>query len=690
MRTKPNHILKVLLFTVYISGSLIAGEISDSLKSAETVKVIPGEEYQAGWFHRFIFGSQWRDLWTSSISVPVLDLDKDAGGLSPFKRGGGFQTKSLHFKANNGKYYKFRSINKDPKKVVPEYFRDTFVADVVQDMISTAHPLAPVVASPLLNSVGVLNSTPSIVVLPDNSKLGSYQDEFKNVLGTFSENPKDETDPELVFAGADKIVKNYKIFELVEEDNDNQVDGLEFLKARLMDIFLGDWDRHVKQWKWARFKKGKKRRWVPIPRDRDQVFALYNGLLPWMVTIAVPQIEGFRANYSQVNDLTWAGRFLDRRFLVSVNKAAWDSVTTYVQSHLTDAVIESAVARMPEEWFKKEGNHLIRTLKKRRDNLNKISEDYYGMIFKYVSIFGSDKKEFAEIKRLNDDQVQVSIYKKDKESGQKKGEPFFHRIFHRDETKEIRVDLLDGDDTAIVEGSVDKSITLLITGGKGKDTLIDSSIVNGFYLSITPFKTHKTETIFYDSGKKTALTLGPSSDINTDKAPIYKEFDSEKDNVHEKYEPQNEDRDHDWKAGFWFGYNGTDGLLIGGGPKLYKYGYRVKPFVYKMTLLMAYVTNIETFVLDYSGEFHRIVRNHRARLNIRKITANTFFYGYGNETLRDVSLEDNNFYRFRPDLFDISIDVDFKISEKHYFWIGMSFDNSVSKFDPNTILDSLQ
>jgi len=105
---------------------------------------------------------------------------------------------------------------------------------------------------------------------------------------------------------------------------------------------------------------------------------------------------------------------------------------------------------------------------------------------------------------------------------------------------------------------------------------------------------------------------------------------------------------------------------------------------------MAYVTNIETFVLDYSGEFHRIVKNHRARLNIRKITANTFFYGYGNETIRDKSMDENNFYRFRPDLFDIAIDVDFKMAEKHYFWVGMSYDNSISKYDPNTILDSLQ
>jgi hypothetical protein len=224
MRLIPIGLFLILLHWTMYSANVASPNLLDSSRVEQKIQVIPGAEYQAGWFHRLIFGSQWRDLWTSSISVPVLDLNRFADGMVPIKRGGGFQTMSLHFKANNGKYYKFRSINKDPQKVVPAYFRNTFVADIIQDLISTAHPLAPLIASPLLNAVGVLNSTPNIIVLPDDHKLGKYRNDYKNVLGTLAENPKDETDPELVFAGADKIVKNYKIFELVEEDNDNQVD----------------------------------------------------------------------------------------------------------------------------------------------------------------------------------------------------------------------------------------------------------------------------------------------------------------------------------------------------------------------------------------------------------------------------------------------------------------------------------
>jgi hypothetical protein len=413
-------------------------------------------------------------------------------------------------------------------------------------------------------------------------------------------------------------------------------------------------------------------------------------LIPWITTISVPQIEGFRDHYPQVNDLTWSGRFLDRRFLISIEKAEWDSVTSYVHSHLTDSVIEDAVNRMPEEWVAQEGERLIHMLKMRRNKLAEFSEEYYQMISKYVSIYASDKREFAEINRLDNEHVEVAIYKKDKETGEKKGESFFHRTFNCEETKEIRIELLDGDDTAIISGKVDQSITVLVIGGKGKDTLIDNSLVRGYFLSVTPISSAETKAILYDSGKKTKFEPGPSSKLNTDKAPKLKPYNPETDNVHPKYEPQIEDRGHDWKAGFWLGYNSNDGLLIGGGPILYEFGYRTKPFVYRMSLLLAYITNIETFVLDYKSEFYELIKHIKTDIDFRKITGNTFFYGYGNETSRDQNLEDADFYRIRPDLLDFTMKFNFSLNAKSTIWIGASYDNSQVKFDAGTILDSLQ
>ena len=78
-----------------------------------TVTVEPGAHYQASGLHRFFIGGTYRDLWTTPIRVPVLDLETFAGGLHSPKLGGGNQTRSLHFTAADGTEYDFRSVDKD-------------------------------------------------------------------------------------------------------------------------------------------------------------------------------------------------------------------------------------------------------------------------------------------------------------------------------------------------------------------------------------------------------------------------------------------------------------------------------------------------------------------------------------------------------------------------------------------------
>ncbi|MDL1892514.1 hypothetical protein FBQ87_06440, partial [Sphingobacteriales bacterium CHB3] len=89
-----------------------------SIAVADSLTVIPGPEYKAGWLHEALFGKHYRDIWTSPAKVKVLDLETFAGGLTPIKQGGGFQTKSLRFQGKDGRQYAFRSTNKDPKAVL--------------------------------------------------------------------------------------------------------------------------------------------------------------------------------------------------------------------------------------------------------------------------------------------------------------------------------------------------------------------------------------------------------------------------------------------------------------------------------------------------------------------------------------------------------------------------------------------
>ena len=357
----------VLVLGVSIAGIAPAAAQSPSREpDAGSVTVPAGGHYAAGWLHRFFLGSHYRDLWTTPVQAQVLDLDTVAGGLHPTKRGGGQQTRSLRFKSADGREFAFRSVDKDPSAILPPELRGTVVDRVVQDQISAGHPGAPFVVAPLLETVGVLHAEPHLAVLRENDPaLGKFAAGFGGMLGILEERPEADEDEEAGFAGASDVIGSDKMEKRVGRGPSNLVDARAFLAARLVDVYLGDWDRHRDQWRWARFGDEKPVRWVPIPRDRDQAFAKYDGLLLTIARGTAPQLVKFGPHYPGMLGLTWNGRDLDRRHLVGLGWPVWDSIATELKSRLTDQAIESAVAQLPPAYLPLDSARLATALKSR-------------------------------------------------------------------------------------------------------------------------------------------------------------------------------------------------------------------------------------------------------------------------------------------------------------------------------------
>ncbi|MDD9947960.1 MAG: hypothetical protein OXU48_00335, partial [candidate division Zixibacteria bacterium] len=97
---------------------------------------VPGGRFEMGGFGRWFYGSDYRQLWTTPLELPVLDLDAVGGGLSPMRPGGAGQSISLHFMGEDGRRYTVRSIDKDPSKRLLDELKDTVVEDVIQDLVS--------------------------------------------------------------------------------------------------------------------------------------------------------------------------------------------------------------------------------------------------------------------------------------------------------------------------------------------------------------------------------------------------------------------------------------------------------------------------------------------------------------------------------------------------------------------------
>ncbi len=668
-------VLLVCAVFAWEGGHAIAQEDSDDAGKTVTA----GAEYEAGGMHSFIAGKHWRDLWTTPFQASYLNLDTFAGGLTPLKKGGGMQTQSLKFSGADGRVYKFRSLNKNPARGLLPDLQESIVADILQDQVSVIHPLSAVVVAPMLNAIGIFNAEPIVCVLPDSPRLGIFREEFAGLLGTIEEHPNEGPDGEPGFAGADKVIGGFKVLERLEEDNDNRVDDVEFLKARLMDIFIGDRDRHADQWRWAGFKSetkhGKQWLWKPIPRDRDFAFPLYDGLVPQLTTLLIISHVHFGENMPAVFDITYSGRHLDRRFLGGISKTRWDSVARFMSARLSDSLIEASVRRMPPEWLTVEGGHLIGKLKSRRDQLMATSDEYYGLINRFVDIYGSDKREFAEITRLDDQRLHVALFRRKKNSYEKKGPALVEKTFHIDTTVELRVHLLGGDDYAIVRGSVDENIRLVVDGGAGADVLVDSSHVDGCLLYVTPISDAEDLTKFYDDDPDTEIIHGSGTDVfilNPD--PPLDEVD--------RWEPFVENRDREWGFAPWLNYNSDDGLTIGGGPELFRYDVFAKPYDFSMILQGAYATGTEGYDIIYEARFTRFIPGAVLHLfaETTELEINRY-YGNGNETELVQSLADQRFYQVAQNLT--------KLEPKLWFDVADEFKLSAGAFYQFSSIDSI-
>ena len=585
----------------------LAGQAAPRLRDAAApgvVTVTAGTQYRAGWLHRALLGAHYRELWATPIQVEVLDLSRFGGGLTPVKRGGGRQTKSLRLHAADGRVYVFRSVDKDVAAAMPPELRATFVQQILQDQISASHPAGALVVGPLLSAAGVSHAEPALFVMPDDARLDSFP-EFKRMLGQVEERPTVDPEEDVGFEGAEKIVGTAKLWDRLTRDSRDRVDSRAFLAARLMDVFVGDWDRHPDQWRWARFDEGAVHVWRPIPHDRDQAFSRVDGLLPWLARYYHPDVVSFGDRYPDAVGLTWNGRALDRRLLTDIDKPVWDSVAAALQARLTDPVIDAAARRLPPEYYTRDGARLSRALKQRRDRLREMSDRYYALLADVVDVQATDDPDLAEVERRGDGSVAVVLSRRN-------GPTYYARTFRPQQTSEVRLYLHGGDDRVVVRGGGRGGITVRVVTGAGNSEIVDSARGagrNSFYLHRTP----------------TQLITGPRTSIDRGAARAGPRADPT--------QRQLRDWGSRWSPAVRLMFAPDLGVVAGVAETGTWYGFRQDPYKSQLNFGVSYATAAQRFRTTVSGDFRDVVWGLDAGLELRASGIEIVrFYGVGNES----------------------------------------------------------
>lgn len=585
-----------------LAGALLSGGRASA--QADSVTVVAGERYEASDLHRWLLGDGYRDLWTTPMRVELLDLGRERGGLVPVERGGNVQTMALRFRAPDGSEYNFRSVDKELTPALPPFAQETLLDWIRQDVTSAQMPVAPIVATPLLDAVGVLNPAPRLVVLPDVEALGEFREDYGGMLGTLEHHPNEIDEGVGGFAGSVEVEPTEDMLEDVEADPVNRIDSRTFLTARLIDMLIGDWDRHEGQWRWARYDRDGKRWWVPIPEDRDYAFVDYGGLLlDGARATGLGRLVSYDEQFSSLRAMMANSLELNRRLLADLPRPVWDSVATFVQSRLTDEVIADAVRRTPAALRGATTARLEQRLRTRRDELPALARDFYAFMAEMVEIHSTDADETAQVTRRPDGSVEVMIRSDS-------GVEVYRRSFDPAETGELRIDLHGGDDRAAIEGPAGP-IAVRILGGGGDDRLENRS---------------RGPAGLYDSSGDNDLRGTAGTRIDSREHEVAVDSGG--------LLPQ--DR-RDWGRTFSIAPTGDwrshVGVVVGGKMSATRYGFRREPFASRHALTAVISPLSGRGAIEYRGALHR--ENSRRWMELRgdATTMNAVrFHGFGNDT----------------------------------------------------------
>ncbi|HYC85508.1 MAG TPA: BamA/TamA family outer membrane protein, partial [Chryseosolibacter sp.] len=600
----------------------------------QVVEVNASNRYRAGSAKESLLGKNYRDAWAQTVRVPVFDIGAAQGGMRILQRGGGMQTLSIRMEDSTGHEWVLRSVEKYPEKAVPPVLRKTFAQDLVQDQISASHPYAALVVPPLAAAAGIYHTNPQLVYIPDDPRLGDYRKLFANSLALFEERPAGNWSGAESFGRSDKIINTTKVIEKLVDDNDNQVDQKFVLRSRLFDLLIGDWDRHDDQWRWATFGDKKTKMFRPIPRDRDQAFFVNEGKLSkiWSRKWALPKFEGFDERIDWAPGLSFNARYFDRTFLTQLSRVEWIATAQALQEALTDEVIEGAIRRWPLEIFSLHGQRIVSHLKSRRNRLVHDAESLYAFLAREVDVTGSDKREQFEVERQPDGNIDVSVYKLTKEGI--KGRLLFKRSFDREETQEVRLYGLGGDDRFDIAGESRNPILVRIIGGQGQDTLKDGSVSAG------------KPTIFYDQFQHSVLAGKRSVRDRRSRTGEVNDY-NRKSFRYDRLAPL-----------IYGNYNPDDGLFAGGGFVFVNHGFRKEPFRQRHIVLAAAAPLTLSYNFRYMARYVALVGKWDLDFDLNLNSPNYVnnFFGLGNETRFDRDIDERpgvtvddaiDYYRFR-------------------------------------------
>jgi len=583
-------------------------------------------------FYNFLWGKHYRYLYTTPITVTPTRLSTLYGGLDIIKQAP--DKYGVFLENKQGNLYLLRIMGGYSTFMESGFFRDiyderefdkTYLDKFIKDAYTITHPYSFLLADRLAQKLSLSSFNPEIYYIPSQ-----------------------KTEPDTVASGAkieDKLVsiydlKNYDensviistdtLLKKIKEDKSIDVDEELYIRERLFNMLVGDWNKGNENWRWERKKDVDSLMILnPVIIDRQSAFTkadgfFFRGILGMFGLKCISDYDYSYGNLKKNNALSYT---LDVALTGKTTREIWQQQAHYIKTNLTDEVIDKTFELLPKEIKNQESELIKSKLKMRRNNIEKAADRYYDILQHTPVIVATQKNDSIVMKRKDRHSLEVEIYNDT-------GRLVYDKLYD-DKTKEIWVYGLDGNDSFEISGKSGKTIPIVLIGGKGENTY---HVENKKKVTIYEYKAHDENKDETNSAKL----------IKTDIEKVHA-YDFEK----LKYS----------KIDFtpWGVYDSDLGLYLGAYASYTMYGFKRSPYSYRHRIGYNYLNGF-----TYQGLFPTLDEKRTYTIEAFMGTPGNFinFFGFGNETNRFKD-KSKKYNRINVVKYSVTPSFNYKFDEKH-------------------------
>lgn len=589
-------VLFVILFT---NCSLIWSKntLADEEKKVDGISIYEGVYKQHGSLYNWMWGKHYRSLYYVPIKVNEIDFSTWSGGLSLVEHMPNLY--GLLLKNRDRQYYLLKELGLPTSFVESSFFRkvynkdlyrNTYLGDFIKEATTIENPFGFIISENLAKKLELNTSKINLLeVTADSPNFFLDSTSINDKLVSIYHFPN--LDSLNIMTQIDNLLTNI-------HDDKGKLDKQIYLRSRLFDMLIGDWNKIPENWGWLSAKDSIYSNYRPIVLDRSHAFTKVDGVFfkRLLGMLGLGFITNYDAKMPDIMKVNKLGYPLDLALTANYTEEDWLEQAQYIQATLTDSILKETYNLLPEELQIADFEIIMNDIKSRRSLLDQMATKYYAQLQKTPILVAKNVGVLVETK--DDKKLHVCFLNKETDN------IVFDKIYDPKNTKEIWLYIL-GTENDIVLDKQSKPISLLLINQEGSNNYnIKAAQKTKIYTS--QLSKDKLDSL---SHVKTITTKEPES-----LAYDYQKFKYAKFAI--------------TPIGV---YDSDLGLNIGTSISYTKYGFRRRPFTSQHQLSYNYSKG-----LTYQGIYP--IFDSNSSLHILAFASNTKsfynFFGIGNETDR--------------------------------------------------------